>query len=44
MCISCNTKEPLQVTQTEKDWVLYTDSIVGFGSFSVNKDKSANSR
>ena len=29
---------------TEKNWILYTDSTVGFGSSSLNKDESANSR
>ena len=29
---------------TKKDWILYTVSTVGFGSSSVNKDKSVNSQ
>ena len=41
--ISCSIKDPTSSHTTEKDWILYTVSTVGFGSSRLNKDKSANS-
>ena len=41
--ISCSIKDPTASHTTEKEWILYTVSTVGFGSSRLNKDKSANS-
>ena len=34
LCVytSCSTKDPTSSHTTEKDWILYTVSTVGFGS------------
>ena len=43
MGTSCSPKDPASSHTTEKEWILYTDSTTGFGSSSLNKDKSVNS-
>ena len=41
MWTSCSTKNPASSHTTEEFWILYTESTTGFGSSSLNKDKSA---